>query len=118
MTAKMASLSNALKELNSFHASWVTKAGLDSTQLSQEQYNAQWLEDEWVAVDDLQTKVDDVVEGNLPAPCSDAQKLEILSAKFETLKISITSKTIKIKIKIKKFFFSQNHVIQSRKKIN
>ena len=39
VTGKLLSLSNALKELNSLRASWLVKAGLDTAQLSAEQYS-------------------------------------------------------------------------------
>ena len=92
LKTKLSSLSDALKKLNSLHATWIVKAGLDVTQLSQEQYNATWLETEWVTIDEMQTQVDALIEQNNPTPSDDTQ-LQILVDKLETFKLGVTSKT-------------------------
>ena len=92
VTTKLSSLSDSLKKLNSVHATWIVKAGLTPEQLSAEQYSDTWLENEWVEVDAFQTRVEDHIEKNNPAP-SNATKLQVLDAKLETCKKGIKSKT-------------------------
>ena len=44
LSSKMKALSEASINLNTHHTAWVTKAGLDDTQLEQERYSVSWLE--------------------------------------------------------------------------
>ena len=92
LNSKMKALSEVLTNLNTLLNTWITKSGLDDTQLAQEKYSRAWLEAEWGNVDDIQTRVEDILAVDLPAEQSNAQKLEICTNQMNYLKIDIETK--------------------------
>ena len=92
LASKMKSLAESLNNLNVVHTAWVTKAGLDDTQLEEDKYSPTWLQTEWGNVDDIQIQVDELLEDNLPVERSHAEKLQICTNQMDTLKIDIETK--------------------------
>ena len=95
---KMNALSEALSKLNIAHTSWVSKAAVTDDQLTSDDtiYTSQWLEACWDEVDDLQVRVDAILQPPAPVKLSNQQQLEIYSQQLDSLQQSITSKLDKL----------------------
>ena len=92
LTIKMNSLTDALTAVNQCHTSWVSKSGLSETELVNEKYNSEWLENVWTDADILQELYDSFMEQLHPAVTAGDQQLAALQGQFESLKLDVSSR--------------------------
>ena len=93
MAMKMQQLSDVLSQLNINHTIWVAKAGFTEEELQAEMYSVNWLESEWVEVDDLQDQIDALNPSTTPRTThTEADSITIALGHIETLKSDIVTK--------------------------
>ena len=96
LTLRMKNCEDALSALNTAHTTWVSKAEFSEDQLKAETYSAEWLENEWLEIMDLQEKFDEkltLCTADTTTPIqSNAQKLQVCRKQMETLQLDIKTK--------------------------
>ena len=61
LKVKMKALDDAVSTLNTAHTSWVSKAKLPTEDLAAHSLSLEWLENEWIEVDNLMDRAGDLV---------------------------------------------------------
>ena len=100
LTLRMNNLDDALAELNAAHTTWTSKADFTSDQLKEQTYNAEWLEQEWEEVSDLQVLYEEKLSICTAATAlpvqTNTQKLQVFQKQMESLQLDIKTKVDKL----------------------